>query len=133
MNEAQRDFVRQRAGGHCEYCRIAQWHIPTARFHIEHVLPRQHGGEASEDNLALACSHCNLHKGPNLAGVDPEAGRIARLFNPRRDDWEEHFTFVGAEIFGVTPVGRATVQVLAMNDEERLILRSELLENGEWP
>jgi hypothetical protein len=29
------------------------------------------GGSDDPDNLALACHHCNLHKGPNLAGVDP--------------------------------------------------------------
>jgi HNH endonuclease len=133
MNEAEREFVRQRAGNRCEYCRIGQWHMPAARFHIEHILPRQHGGQESDDNLALACVHCNLHKGPNLAGIDPADGKMVRLFSPRRDDWAEHFGIVGAEILGLSPVGRATVHVFAMNEEERLILRSELVERGEWP
>ena len=26
------------------------------------------------DNLALACHRCNLHKGPNLSGIDPLTG-----------------------------------------------------------
>jgi hypothetical protein len=105
--------------------------MPRARFHIEHVLPRQHGGQDEADNLA--CSHCNLHKGPNLAGIDSETDKMVRLFHPRRDVWEEHFAVIGAAILGLTPVGRATVHVFAMNDGDRLRFRTELLENGEWP
>src|SRR5271165_4288477 len=37
------------------------------------------------DNLALACYHCNAHKGPNLSALDPESGALVRLFNPRLD------------------------------------------------
>ena len=28
---------------------------------------------------------CNLHKGPNLSGVDPDTGQVVRLFDPRDD------------------------------------------------
>jgi len=41
--------------------------------------------------------------------------------------WNEHFLFRGINIEGRTPSGRATVQVLAMNDARRLELRAELL------
>ena len=53
------------------------------------------------------------------------------LFNPRRERWAEHFLFRGARIIGITPTGRATVHVLAMNDTRRLELRSELLARGQ--
>jgi 5-methylcytosine-specific restriction endonuclease McrA len=43
--------------------------------HIEQVIARQPGGSDEIDNLALACHRCNLHKGPNLTGVDPSNGR----------------------------------------------------------
>lgn len=43
-------------------------------FHVDHIIPRQHGGLTQLDNLALACLHCNRHKGPNLAGLDPLDG-----------------------------------------------------------
>jgi hypothetical protein len=54
-----------------------------------------------------------------------------RLFNPRRERWAEHFLFRGVRIMGITPTGRATVQVLAMNDARRLELRSELLAHSQ--
>jgi hypothetical protein len=83
------------------------------------------------DNLALACHRCNLHKGPNLTGIDPQTGQVASLFNPRRDRWSDHFTMEGARIHGVSAIGRATVQVLNMNDARRLELRTEVLKHGE--
>jgi len=70
---------------------------------IEHVTAVQHGGGDEEDNWALACSHCNLHKGPNLSGIDPQTGRVETLFHPRRQAWSEHFEFIGLEILGRTP------------------------------
>ena len=83
----------------------------------------QHGGTKQHDNLALACWHCNLKKGPNLAGIDPETGQIVPLFHPRKDKWAEHFAMhvgtlmpLGIEIEGLTPIGRATVRVLGMNE-----------------
>lgn len=123
MNAATRDAVRRRANDCCEYCRIAQAVVPFSRHHVEHVRPRKHGGNDELDNLALACIHCNLHKGPNLSGIDPETGRIVDLFSPRDDAWSEHFRRQGAEIVGVTSTGRATVVVLNMNALSRLRLR----------
>jgi len=35
----------------------------------------------NNENLAFACYHCNLHKGPNLSGIDQESGALVRLFN----------------------------------------------------
>jgi len=66
MDARLRQFVRQRANGGCEYCGLTQEQEPLL-FHIEHIVPRQHGGADNDENLALACHHCNLRKGPNLA------------------------------------------------------------------
>jgi hypothetical protein len=120
--------VRQRAGNRCEYCRIRQEHEPFVTYQIEHVIARQHDGSDDESNLALACPHCNLHKGPNLTGIDAETGAIEPLFDPRLQAWEEHFEARGPYLFGKTPTGRVTVRVLAMNDEARVDLRRETLE-----
>jgi hypothetical protein len=75
MDVKLRQFVRMRAGQHCEYCRLPQ-EFSELRFHIEHVTPRQHGGDDDADNLALACPDCNLRKGPNLTGIDPNTGEV---------------------------------------------------------
>jgi hypothetical protein len=37
---------------------------------------------------------------------------------------------VGSEIIGTSEVGRATVQLLDMNEEDRLALREQLLSEG---
>jgi len=75
-------------------------------------------------NTALACVDCNLHKGTNLTGIDPETGMITTLFHPRRHQWNAHFEWVGIYIHGKTPIGRTTVRVLNMNSEDQLALRS---------
>jgi len=100
-------------------------------INIEHVVARQHGGLDDVGNPALACHRCNLHKGPNLSGIDPLTGVVEVLFHPRRDRWADHFAFRGASVEGLTRSGRATVQVLDLNDARRLDLRQELLRLGE--
>ena len=92
-------------------------------FHVEHTTARQHEGKDTEKNLALACHHCNLHKGTNLSGLVPHPGELTRLFHPRLDDWNEHFTRQGGEIIGLSAIGRTTVSLLKMNEDGRLQLR----------
>lgn len=130
MHSATRRLVRTRAEQRCEYCRLEQKHTPFALFHVDHVIPRQHGGSDEPDNLALACHHCNLHKGSNLTGIDPESRQITPLFNPRKEVWSRHFILRGPLVSGLTPVGRATVRVLAMNAPDRIQLRAELQKGG---
>jgi hypothetical protein len=99
-------------------------------FHIEHILAKQHGGDDGPGNLAFACYHCNLHKGTNLSGVDGKTGKIARLFNPRRQSWRRHFRWNGPVLVGRTPTGRATTAVLPVNHRDRIEMRQVLMEAG---
>jgi hypothetical protein len=124
MDTATRNLVRARAGGRCEYRRSLQDDEPFFTFQIEHVIPKQHGGDDDIHNLAVACPHCNLHKGPNLAGLDPFDNALTPLFHPRRQRWEEHFAVRGPLVKGRTAVGRTTVRVLNMNDRLRVELRA---------
>ncbi|MBN2294124.1 MAG: HNH endonuclease [Pirellulales bacterium] len=101
------------------------------RFHVEHIIARQHGGSDVLDNLALACSFCNFHKGPNIASLDPRDGELVPLFNPRQHIWTEHFEWKGTMIMGRTAIGRATVALLAMNDRQQIELRDHLQASGE--
>jgi len=131
IDETLRQLVRSRAGGRCEYCLLPQSALPL-RFHIEHIVARQHGGNDDDANLALACDRCNRFKGPNLASIAPRTKNLARLFDPRRDDWSTHFAITGSTIVGRSDVGRAIVALLQMNAPHRLELRRHLLENGEF-
>ncbi len=126
MDAGIRNLVRHRAGNRCEYCRLPQESYDLS-FHIEHIVASQHQQDDTQSNLALACDRCNLHKGTNLVTIDPVTGDRVELFNPRMDSWDEHFEFVGAEIIGQTPTGRATARLLQMNSERRLLLRKRLI------
>jgi hypothetical protein len=132
MEAALRYFVRQRAGNRCEYCRLHQRHTPIFTFHIEHIRAKQHGGTDDPSNLALACHLCNRAKGPNLSSVDPATGQMVRLFNPREDRWEVYFTFQGGIIEGRMPEGRATAELLRMNDPKRVRTRATLIARGQF-
>jgi 5-methylcytosine-specific restriction endonuclease McrA len=125
MDAALRELVRSRAGSRCEYCHLPE-QFSELQFHIEHIIPRQHGGTDGPENLALACPDCNLVKGPNLTGVEPGTHRVVRLFHPRQDKWTEHFSLDGALVVGRTPVGRVTVGLLRMNGAHRLRVRALL-------
>lgn len=129
MDAATSQLVRERARDRCEYCRLPQ-DFSGLRFHIEHIVARQHGGLDTPDNLALACPECNFRKGPNLTGIDPDTGNITPLFHPRRDRWEEHFSRIEASFIGKTATGRTTAWLLEMNSGDRLRLRAMLVRLG---
>jgi hypothetical protein len=129
MDAATSQFIRQRAGNRCEYCRLSQ-DFSALRFHIGHILARQHGGTDVHENLALACPECNFHKGTNLSSIDPDTGKPSQLFNPRKDTWDDHFAREGATIRGKTAIGRTTAWLLEMNSGDRLRLRDVLRRFG---
>jgi hypothetical protein len=132
VTKAIDDAVRTRAQHRCEYCLLPQ-SASKLKFWIDHVIASQHAGAGTSENLALACPFCNRHKGPNLAGIDPVSGSTIQLFNPRSDIWDQHFQTDREQIIGISPVGRATVFVLAMNHPVQTIARAALLREGYWP
>ncbi|MBV9125614.1 MAG: HNH endonuclease [Planctomycetes bacterium] len=133
MDEATRELVRRRARRRCKYCRLHEEDDPLFTFHVEHIRARQHGGTDTPGNLALACHQDNLHKEPNLTGIDPVTGKLTRLFNPRRHKWTRHFRWDGLRLVGRTAIGRATVVVLGMNLVDRVTLREALITAGRFP
>lgn len=126
------ELVWNRAAARCEYCRMPQAYDPL-KFELDHIIAVQHAGTSTADNLALACFACNHHKGPNIAGFDAISKQTVPLFHPRRDVWEDHFQWSDAELAGVTPVGRVTVHVLAINRDYRVSLRRALIQEGVFP
>ena len=108
----------------CEYCHLHQDASPRAVLHIEHIRPRKHGGADDLENLCLACIDFNLHKGPNLTGIDPLTGAVTELFHPRLQSWNDHFSWKCICIISNTAIGRTTIQVLNMNSADQLDLRA---------
>jgi hypothetical protein len=109
MDETLRQLVWDRAGDTCEY---------------------KHHGPTSAENLALCCYNDNVHKGPNIAGIDPVTREVTRLFNPRADHWDDHFAWNGPQLVGRTPIGRSTIDVLNINLFDRLEHRRLLIKAG---
>lgn len=128
MRDSLRQRIVQRASDRCEFCHLPQ-RGHEEKFSIDHVVAKKHGDD-SPDNLALSCLRCNLHKGTNLSGIDPNDGSVVPLFSPRRQSWVDHFRWNGPLIVGLNPVGRATVAVPAVNASQRVSLRRALLRAG---
>jgi hypothetical protein len=82
-------------------------------------MPKSLGGSDESENLALACHRCNERHYNFTKGIDPETQQEVSLFNPRQQQWSEHFLWIadGLNILSKTPVGRATCNRLDLNDE----------------
>lgn len=108
------------SGGRCGYCQSSE-EITGAPLEVEHLMPEAMGGPTRRDNLWAACRQCNALKGDRIEAIDSATGVLASIFNPRHQEWTEHFARIedGARVIGRTPVGRATVTALALN---RLLL-----------
>ena len=114
--KALRAKIAEQAHHRCGYCLTAETIVGTP-MEIDHLVPESLGGLTVEDNLWLACSLCNDHKGDRIAALDPLTDEIVRLFDPRHEVWPEHFAWnaTSDRIVGLTPVGRATVVALNLN------------------
>ena len=126
--------VRLRAKNCCEYC-YSQEKFATHIFSVEHIKPLSKGGNNNLDNLALSCQGCNNHKYNKTEGKDTISGAIISLYNPRHQNWQEHFNWNQdyALIIGLTPTGRTTVEILRLNREGLVNLRRILYTMGEHP
>lgn len=120
-----RRLVAERARFRCEYCLLPA-DIAFFPHEVDHIVAEKHGGATAAENLAFTCWRCNRHKGSDLGSFDPQTGDFSFLFNPRTQVWTEHFAFEDALLAGLTPQGRATVNLLRLNSEERLAERSGL-------
>ena len=123
-----------RAKGRCEYCRTPLDYTPDPVV-IDHILPTTGGGVHRLDNLAASCWGCNGHRSAGTRGFDPQESRLAPLFHPRQDSWNEHFSWSGdgLRIIGMTASGRATVLKLNLNRQGLLNLRAVLKLAGKHP
>ncbi len=129
-----RRLVAERARGRCEYC-LSPESFATQSFVMEHVRPISRGGDTVLGNLAFACPGCNAHKYNKTLAPDPVDGEMSALFNPRLQQWRDHFKWNEdfTEIIGLTPSGRATVRSLVMNRAGVMNLRGALFAIGKHP
>lgn len=116
ISEKIRARVADLAGHRCSYCQSPE--IVGIPMLIDHIVPLSEGGNSRIDNLCLACYRCNEFKGAKQAGNDPLTQTPVGLFRPRAQKWAEHFAWSrdGLRVIGLTACGRATVELLHLND-----------------
>jgi len=117
-----RRLVVERAASACEYCGIPE-SLTYFGCQIDHIVSVKHGGQATPDNLCLACVFCNRFKGSDIGSIDPQTGTFVRFFNPRQDRWHEHFERLRGRIEPRSTIGEATARILRFNDADRILER----------
>jgi hypothetical protein len=129
-----KDFIFERAGFICEYCLALLTYSPQP-FNAEHIIPVSKDGDDDLDNLACACGGCNGSKYNKTHAADPFDGKVVPLFHPRQMSWHEHFAWSPdfLHIIGITAIGRATVEALALNRIGLINFRRALLKQGVHP
>lgn len=134
ISQKKRQQVQKRAKGCCEYCK-SQDKFSSSSFSIEHIYPQSLGGSDDLKNLAWACQGCNNTKFTKIEVLDVVSNSIVPLFNPRLDDWNEHFQWNEdcSLMIGKTAKGRATVSALKVNRDSVVNLRNVLFICGEHP
>jgi len=128
-----RELVMARANGLCEYCQTPR--AIVIEMEIDHIIPESAGGQTVEYNLCLAGAGCNGFKHDALAAVDPETIQPVSLFNPRTQNWDEHFKWADGStiLLGLTPCGRATIAKLKINRERAVRARERWVKAGWHP
>jgi hypothetical protein len=129
-----RQQVWERAAFRCEYCQSSM-RLTGMPLVIDHVQPQTLGGSDELSNLAAACYRCNEFKGLRVSGIDPETSTTAALYNPRLQEWSDHFAWneLGICVVGLTPVGRVSVAVLRLNNDDIVAARGIWVQWGWHP
>jgi 5-methylcytosine-specific restriction endonuclease McrA len=131
---ALRQAVAERSQHRCCYCQSEE-ETTGVLFVVDQIIPEVFGGSVALDNLCLTCWSCSLFKKDRIVAIDPETKTIVRLFHPREQNWQDHFSWKrnGLLIAGLTSTGRATVNSLQLNRAVLLKAREHWLEAGWHP
>jgi hypothetical protein len=132
ISEELRQLVAERAGYRCEYCLLHE-DDSYSSHQLDHIISRKHGGGSDADNLAYACLRCNVWKGSDVGSIDDETGALVSLYHPRHQRWDDHFELRGAIIEPLTSEGKATVRLLKLNLDKRIVERRLLLAVSRYP
>ena len=126
--------VRKTSRFRCGYCLFQQQYSPVI-FQFDHYYPLSKGGANDEINLWLACGNCNNAKSDETECFDFQTETTVPIFDPRTDNWNEHFEWNedGTIIVGKTPIGRGTVELLKFNIERVVAVRREWVLAGWHP
>lgn len=130
ISKLTRDKVSKRADYCCEYCLIPE-RLSFFKYQVEHIISVKHNGGDELSNLAYACPICNRNKGTDLGTIIGEPPSLVRFYNPRVDDWNDHFVLKSnGEILSTSSIGKATINILKLNHEDATLQRVKLIGSG---
>ncbi|MDX2112101.1 MAG: HNH endonuclease [Verrucomicrobiota bacterium] len=85
-----RQNLFERDGYTCQYC----GNIFTARdLNLDHVIPRDRGGQTTWENIATSCTRCNSRKANRL----PHEAGMRLIRKPARPPWRPFVTLTAGE------------------------------------
>jgi hypothetical protein len=126
ISKSLKKRIANRAHFRCEYCLLNE-SVSFYTFHIDHIKSTKHGGLSVLLNLAYCCPDCNYFKGSDLGTFVLNDEHLTRFFNPRKDNWHDHFILQNGAIYGKTEIGVATARIFQFNNVDRLIFRQQLI------
>ncbi|MEB3338405.1 MAG: HNH endonuclease signature motif containing protein [Leptolyngbyaceae bacterium] len=132
ISQELRRLVATRAEHICEYCLIGESDTAFGCA-VDHAISLKHGGTSDADNLVYACVFCNRYKGSDIGSILWTTREFLRFFNPRGDQWADHFQLDQAVIEPLTGIGQVTIQILGFNYPDRLQERQLLINRGQYP
>jgi HNH endonuclease len=130
--EQLRRQVASRAKYRCEYCRRLETDS-FIRYQTDHIISRKHGGKTILENLAHSCPICNNSKGTDISTFLENEEILVHLFNPRKNNWFDHFEVEDGLIIPKTDIGAATIKLLKFNEIDRILERLDLISAGLFP
>lgn len=132
LTQEIRRLVAKRADYLCEYCLVSEQDTIVGCA-IDHIISLKHGGSSNIDNLAYCCVYCNRFKGSDIGSIILDEREFVRFYNPRWDNWREHFKLNNFTIEPLTNIGKVTARILGFNDQPRLLERKLLIDNQKYP
>jgi hypothetical protein len=75
-----RHNVFERDSNTCQYCAKV---LPREMLNLDHVLPRDRGGQTTWENIVCSCIPCNTRKGNRL----PHEAGMVLIQKPKRPKW----------------------------------------------
>lgn len=106
---------------YCE-CNIKE---ESKYMEVEHFLPKKYYPNlvVDWDNLLPSCKRCNVNKGEH----DPNTEYI---INPCKDDPKVHIAMKNYRLKSKDQIGRNTIDILYLNDTERLVVSRFMIGNN---
>lgn len=110
-NKALRDQIRQRAAFACEYCGVNETDT-GGLLTLDHFHPQSKGGSDNPENLIYCCNRCNSYK----YNYFPSSNKEPSIWNPTQSPRDQHFFELdNGQLKALTPVGKATIDLLRLN------------------